>query len=106
MSEYDDEPPAVVKPPESFAEMRDEFMLLIWQQRATLKGVALVQALNSLAKLADVDNTPAEISPEVDVLDLIENDGLLPERKRALLGAERLLVAARLGRIDTELEKL
>lgn len=92
--------------PATFAEMRDAFMGLIWKQRGSLKGTALVQALNSLARLAELDISKPDDEPEQDVLDLIQNDGLLPARKQELLEAERVVAAARLARINTELEAL
>lgn len=98
------EPDAI---PTTFGEMRDAFMGLIWQQRGSLKGTALVQALTALSRLAELDHDqPDETTRDVDVLDLIQTEGVLPDRKKDLLTAERTRTLERLARIDTELEGL
>lgn len=93
--------------PETPAEMRDGFLKLLWSERKSLKGTALVQGLNALVKLAELDtDKPAGPTRDVDVLDLIQTDGVLPERKRELLMAELVRSRDRMIRIDEELQAL
>lgn len=70
-----------------------------------IPGTGLIQLAKELAKHAE---SQPEIDPSdgVDVLDLIQTEGLLPDRKLALLKAERAVTADRLERIDTALEEI
>jgi hypothetical protein len=84
--------------PETFAEIRDGFLEAVWEQRSSLKGVALVNALNALAKLAELnrDADEAKGQPEPTVADVIDGiDGLSTVSRLRIL-------ATTLGDLDAE----
>lgn len=75
--------------PDSIAEMRDAVLDLLWARIPTFKETALARTADMLTKLVTADLEPApEPPPELDVLDLIETEGVLPERMLELLGRE------------------
>lgn len=92
-----DSPAAIPEPeepgwgerPDSIAEMRDAVLDLLWARIPTFKETALARTADMLTKLVTADLEPApEPPPELDVLDLIETEGVLPERQLQLLGEE------------------
>lgn len=100
------------KLPETTAELRDELLKLVWNQRKGLKGIALVKAFEAITKLAELHEAQAArdaasaAEEHVDVLDLIQTEGLPPARKRELLTQEWDRCSGRLERINKELEAL
>jgi hypothetical protein len=89
--------------PETFAEMRDGFMQLIWQQKGSLKGTALVQALNALARLAeanrDADDEKTEREPTVAEV-LVGVPNLAREKRDEILLRERAKLENEIAEID------
>lgn len=90
------------KVPETFAEMRDEMLRLIWLNKDSLKGIALVQALKALASLAESNKGDDEAKGEAEPLigDLIAGiPGLPVERRDEILARE-------LVKLDAERERI
>lgn len=95
--------------PETLAEMSSAAMDLLWRRLPNFKETALTHATALLMKAAGEERAqppPENQTVEVDVLDLIQTEGVLPERKQELLTAERVKLIGRLARIDEELENL
>lgn len=85
----DADPAAGDAMPETFAEMRDGFMELIWQQRASLKGTALVSALRALAELAKANPDGDSDSEQPTVAETIAGiPGLSAEKRDEILRRE------------------
>lgn len=86
-------PPLVL----SAQEIRDEFLRLLYANRESLKGIALVNALKALATLAEHEKTPeTEESAGINILDRIHS---LPKEHAIPLLREEIsrLDAAREG---------
>lgn len=101
--------------PESAVEVRDEFRKILWRKRndPSMKGIALTRSLESLSRIAELDEAralreaAAQNEVVLDVLDLIQTTpGLPTERKRELLSQEWDRCAARIERINEEVEAL
>lgn len=71
-------------------------------QISTLQGVALVRALALLKQQLKQENEepPDDPEAEANVFELLSTGGLLPERRRELIAAERAFHVAAIARLD------
>jgi hypothetical protein len=86
-------------PPEeevSLEEMRDALLKQLYKERASLKGVALVQGLKALAALVQQDKA------EPEKADVAEPHSLLDQIKNVPAAHARKLLTAELARLGSE----
>lgn len=88
----------------SIEEMRDELVKQLYQNRAELKGIALVQGLKAIASLIGLDDGEAVGETPPALPELLADVNLPQERKHELLAAERDYHLSQLSLIEEALK--